>query len=154
LSGAVGSKANPTTWGASRYYVTSTNVTADTTRLQATGIDDKSGASQELVVKALPNTIWRYGLFGRETLHMDSNARVDSYNSLLGSYASQATNGSGSNTYALTNGDVGSNGDITMDQNAKVWGDAIPGPSHAATISGNAFVTGNTLPSPTQLDMP
>jgi hypothetical protein len=154
LGGSVGTRTNPTIWGASRFYVEATNVTPMITRLCATGIEDKNGASQELVVQAVPNTIWRYGLFGRETLHMDSNARVDSYNSTLGSYASQATNGSGSNTYALTNGDIGSNGDIVLDANAKVWGDAIPGPSHTATLNGNSVVTGNTLPSPALLDMP
>jgi hypothetical protein len=96
------------------------------------------------VVRQLPTTIWRFGAFGKEQLHMDSNARVDSYNSDSGTYALQDVNGSGSNQHGASNGDVGSNGDISLSQNAKVWGDATPGPAHNDTILGNAFVTGST----------
>jgi hypothetical protein len=153
-SGNVGTHANPAAWAGAQIWVQATPVTADVTRLTATGIDGRCGASQELDVRAVPNTIWRYGAFGREWMHMDSNARVDSYNSTLGTYASQAVNGSGANQYALANGDIGSNGDIGLDQNAKVWGDAIAGPSHTTTVLGNAVVTGTTIPSTQQIQFP
>jgi hypothetical protein len=143
-SGALGSSQAPVTWDKSRYYVTQQNVTADVIRLTATGLDDRTAARQELVVRQLPTTIWRFGAFGKEQLHMDSNARVDSYNSDSGTYALQDVNGSGSNQHGASNGDVGSNGDISLSQNAKVWGDATPGPAHNDTILGNAFVTGST----------
>jgi hypothetical protein len=154
LTGNVGSQGTPATWGPAHVWVQATNVTSDIVRLRATGIEDEAGASQELVVRAVPNTIWRYGAFGKEFLHMDSNARVDSYNSDLGTYAAQAVNGSGSSQYALTNGDVGSNGDISIDQNAKVWGDAVAGPSHTTTVLGNAVVTGSTTPASQQVELP
>jgi hypothetical protein len=143
-SGALGSSQAPVVWDKSHYYVTQQNVTADVIRLTATGLDDRAAARQELVVRQLPTTIWRFGAFGKETLHMDSNSRVDSYNSDTGTYALQNVNGSGTNKHAASNGDVGSNGDISLSQNAKVWGDATPGPSHNDTILGNAFVTGST----------
>jgi hypothetical protein len=143
-SGALGSSQAPVVWDKSHYYVTQQNVTADILRLTATGLDDRAAARQELVVRQLPTTIWRFGAFGKEDLHMDSNARVDSYNSDTGTYILQDVNGSGTNTHAASNGDVGSNGDISLSQNAKVWGDATPGPSHNDTILGNAFVTGST----------
>ena len=152
VSGNVGSQANPVTWAGTQVWVQATPVTADVTRLVATGVDGIVGASQELDVRAVPNTIWRYGAFGREWLHMDSNARVDSYNSSLGPY--NATNGSGSNAYASSNGDIGSNGDITLDQNAAVWGDAIAGPSHATTVTGNATVSGSLTPSSQLVNLP
>ena len=41
-----------------------------------------------------------------------------------------------------------------MDQNAKVWGDLVPGPSGTATVLGNAEVTGTTTSSPTKVEMP
>jgi hypothetical protein len=154
LAGDVGTQANPVAWGGAQIWVTATPVTATITRLTATGIEGRGGASQELDVKAIPNTIWQYGAFGREWLHQDSNARVDSYNSTLGTYASQAVNGNGQNQHANSNGDVGSNGDISLDQNAIVWGDAIAGPSHTATVLGNAIVTGSTTPATTQINLP
>jgi hypothetical protein len=153
-SGDVGTDAEPVEWGAARFWVEQDNLPAGIVRLRATGLDDRSGASMELVLRAVPSTIWRYGAFGREFLHMDSNARVDSFNSTLGTYASQAVHGSGSNMYALANGDVGSNGDVGLDQNAKVWGDGTPGPGHTTSVLGNAVLTGSTTAAPLPMEMP
>jgi hypothetical protein len=71
----------------------------------------------------------------------------------LGTYASQATNGSGSDQHADTDGDVGSNGDITLDQNSHVWGDANCGPDGTTTVLGNAVVAGSTTPAPEALEL-
>ena len=105
-------------------------------------------------MRAVPNTIWRFGLFGKDDFHMDSNARVDSYDSTAGNYAAQATNGSGGDIYARANGHVGTNRDLSLDANASVHGNATPGPSHTATITGNAVVSGSTAPAATQVEMP
>ena len=153
-SGALGSVDAPVGWDKSRYYVTQQNLTSDVIRLTATGFDDRAAARQELVVRQVPTTIWRFGAFGKEFVHMDANSRIDSYNSDLGPYSGQNINGAGTNRHAHEQGDTGSNGDIALDQNAKVWGDAIPGPGHMATVLGNAFVTGTTGAASQQLDMP
>lgn len=153
-AGTVGSAQAPLSWGGGTFYVEAVDLGNNLTQLQATGLGDRSGARQQLIVRAVPNTIWRFGAFGKEFLHMDSNARVDSYNSSLGTYASQATSGSGSTQHALTNGDVGSNGDVGMDQNSKVWGDAIAGMNHTTTVLGNAFVTGSTTPATADVEFP
>lgn len=154
LSGAIGTQSSPASLGKAQYWVTQTNVTSDVLRLLATGRDSRETARMELVVRRVPTTIWRFGAFGDEHVHLDSNARVDSYDSSLGSYDSQALNGSGSTQHASTNGDVGSNGSISMDQNSKVWGDAVAGPSHTTTVLGNAVVTGSTSPASQPLTMP
>ena len=153
-SGAVATQANPQSWGSSKFWVDAQPVTPDITRLRATGSDDKVGASEELVVRAVPNTIWRFGLFGKEGLHMDSNARVDSYDSTAGDYAAQAVNGPAADRYARQNGPVGSNSDVGLDANARVHGNATPGPNHTATVTGNAYVSGSTAPAATQMEMP
>jgi hypothetical protein len=153
-SGALGTQAAPLAWDTSNYWVTQNNIAADLIKLTATGLDERSAARMELVVRQVPNTIWRFGAFGKEYLHMDSNARVDSYNSDSGTYASQDVNDTGSNQHANTNGDVGSNGSISMDQNSKVWGDAMAGPDHSTTVLGNAFVTGSTVSSAQLVDLP
>jgi hypothetical protein len=153
-TGTVGSQQNPVAWAGSQYWVEAFNLSPSIIRLRANGIENGMGAAQELVVRAVPTTIWQYGAFGREYLHMDANARVDSYNSSLGTYASQAVNGSGNDQHALMNGDIGSNGSITLDVNGHVWGDAIAGPSHTTTVLGNAVVTGTTLPATSQVQLP
>ncbi len=153
-SGAIGTQNAPSTWGESTFWVTATALTPDVSRLTATALEDRDGARMELTVREVPNTIWRFAAFGREELHMDSNSRVDSYDSTIGTYASQAVNGSGTDQHALTNGDVGSNANVTMDQNSQVWGDATAGPDHFTYVTGNAEVTGSTTPMTEEVEFP
>jgi len=153
LSGNVGSPQNPVNWGGSTCWVEEFHITPSILRLRSSGVDNGTGSAEELVVRAVPNTIWMYGAFGREHLHMDAFARVDSYDSSLGSYASQAS-GSGYDLHALSNGDVGSNGDINMDVNGTVWGDAIAGPGRATTVLGNADVFGSTTAASQLVNLP
>jgi hypothetical protein len=153
-TGVLGTPLAPLPWGKSRFYVTRTDLSADVISLQSTGLDVRSAARMELVVRRVPTTMWRFGAFGKESFHMDSNARADSYDSSLGTYASQAINGTGSDRHGRTNGDVGSNGNVGLDQNGKVWGSALPGPGHTTTVLGNAMVTGSTTPLTTPMELP
>jgi hypothetical protein len=41
-----------------------------------------------------------------------------------------------------------------MDQNSKIWGDALAGPGHTTTVLGNAVVTGSTIPMSVPLELP
>ncbi|MFN9786142.1 MAG: hypothetical protein ACK57N_06145 [Planctomycetia bacterium] len=124
-------------------------------RLTATARANRAGARQELVLRAVPTTIWRFGAFGKEFLHLDSNARVDSYDSRDGSYASQVDAATtGSNAHARQNGDVGSNGDISLDQNAKVWGDAMAGVNGGTSVLGNAVLSGAQGNNTTDVELP
>lgn len=153
-TGVVGSTQAPVAYGLGQFWVERTNPDIDTVRLTATGLDDRGGARVELTLHREIDSLWRFGAFGDESLHMDSNARVDSYNSTTGTYASQAVNGSGTNMYANDEGDIGSNGNIDMDANSQVWGDAASGPSGTTTVGINAEVTGSTSPAPDTVDMP
>lgn len=122
-------------------------------RVTARASVGESNASAELILAQNVSSMWQYAAFGDTELHLDSNARVDSYNSELGLYATQVT-GSGSTAHALSNGDVGSNGDLDADSNVKIWGDATPGPGSTATITGNATVSGSTAAAPTPVAFP
>jgi hypothetical protein len=123
--------------------------------LVASARGQRGGARQVLVLRAVPNTIWRFGAFGKEFLHLDSNARIDSYDSRLGTYESQlVASPTGSNAHARQNGDVGSNGDVSLDQNAKVHGDAIAGVDHATIVLGNAVVTGERTTNTSEVELP
>ena len=88
-------------------------------------------------------------LFSDLPLELSSNPEVDSYDSRLGSYASQV-----SGKHALENGSVGSNSDIVLNSNVHVWGDATPGPGGTTTIPGSSSVSGSVTPLSAKVDLP
>lgn len=153
-SASMGSEQAPVDYGSAGFWVTETDMGGGVHSIVATGVENGVGSELEMVVQEVSNSFFSWAAFGDEGMTMSSNAQVDSYNSGLGSYDSQDINGSGSDSYASTNGNVGSNANVSMDQNAKVWGDLVPGPGGTATVLGNAEVTGTTTSSPTKVDMP
>jgi hypothetical protein len=106
----------------------------------------------EVLVESKTEGLFQYAAFGEDGVWLASNAQVDSYDSELGSYA--AVNGSGSSAWANDEATVGSNADIELSQNAKVWGQLAPGPGGVATVLGNAYATGGAYASPTPLVLP
>ncbi len=84
---------------------------------------------------------WTNGIFGDEELEFSSNAYVDSYDSRKGAYG-------GSNMGS--EGDVGTNGtdygDIDLDPNARIYGNAVSGPESTPEdviiLRGNAEIFG------------
>jgi len=153
-SGDLGNEEDPVAYGSGSYWVQATPAAADLTQLVATGREDRSGARLELTVQRTTSNLFEWGAFGDEGLLMDSNARVDSYVASLGSYVSQQVNGTGSSAYAKKNGDVGSNKNVVLKQNSKVYGDALPGPAGSTSVLGNAQVSGATAPLPELMEMP
>lgn len=154
-TGNLGSEEAPIAFGDSRYWVEAADLGANQMSLTATGLDDRAGSRVELVVQKGSGGIFSWGAFGDEFLEMESNAFMDSYDSSLGTYDSQDVNSSGSNSYALQNGDAGSNGDVELSQNAMVQGDALSGPSSSTTlIGGNVVVSGSTGQLSDSLEMP
>ena len=137
------------------YFVTSEDMGSGLTRLTATGSIGRTSTSVELVVRPTSSSFFNWAAFGDEGLTMDSNAMIDSYDSSLGTYAAQEVNGSGSDTYANENGDVGSNQDIELSSNSGVHGDGIPGVTGTVILNGsNTFVTGTTLPAADVIGLP
>lgn len=154
-TGDVGSLANPVESESTQYWVEATDLGNGLVTLSSTGLDGSNGSRVEVTMQQVNNSIWTWGAFGDESLMMDSNARVDSYDSTLGTYASQAVNGNGNSQFASSNGNVGSNGDVELDGNTKVYGSAICGPTAATTIGGNnVVVTGSTTPAASVQELP
>jgi hypothetical protein len=71
------------------------------------------------------------GLFGAVLVHLDNNATTNSYDSSVAG-----------STCTLNNGDVISNGAISLDNNAIVSGDATAGPGATPQAKNNAVITG------------
>jgi hypothetical protein len=87
--------------------------------------------------------------FAATSVLVSGSGIIDSYNSSAGTYASQV----GPGGHAGLTAQVASNGNITLNGAAKIWGNAIPGPGH--TVMGNvASVSGSTAPSSTMYPMP
>lgn len=84
-------------------------------------------------------------LFGREYVTMGGNATTDSYDSSVGGYG-------GKNV--LQTGSVRSNNDISLYENAAIRGDAMPGPDHEVSTTGNATVTGRSDPASDTKQLP
>ena len=142
LDANVGSLAQKQSWGGGRFWVSAAAAGPNLTRLTANGMENGVGKSQELVVRSVPVNMWTHALFGKDSINLDDSVRVDSYNSTLGTYASQVV-GAGNSAHALANGAVGSNGDIGVHPASWIWGNATPGPGHTVTLTGGS-VSGST----------
>lgn len=152
--GSLGGAKQRLDYGGGTYWVETQALGGSLLSLVSTGLDGTSAARIQVVLDLSAGSLFSWGAFGDEGLSMSSNTHIDSYDSGAGTYADQAVNGSGADTYANQNGNVGSNGSVTLDQNATVNGSAIPGPSGTTTVSDNAEVTGSTSPAPITSEMP
>jgi hypothetical protein len=155
-SGVLGSAQAPVTLDGGKAYVTATPFGPSNTllRLDAVGTSGKAKATSELVLKSNADPRDTWAAFGIDYLYLSSQAKVDSYDSALGTYAAQNVNGSGSNSYALMNGNTGSDGNINMSQNSLVFGSAQAGPGYTTAVLGNAAVSGTTAPMLTSITWP
>ena len=113
--------------------------------LRSTGTHGPMRQAIELIVTSeIPLQV---GLFGRENVTTTGTFGTDSYDSTLGSYASQVVG-----DHAGDRGSIASNGDIDLGGGV-IHGDATPGPGFQ--VSGDLDnVTGSTAPAPRQLQFP
>lgn len=147
-TGTLGGAGAPMVYDESVYWVEATDLGNGLTSLVSTGVDNDAGYRVEVVVEDTSSGMFRWGAFGDDQMTLDSNARTDSYDSSAGSYASQMVNKSKGKKYGKAGGHVGSNGGISLDSNAAVFGDAVPGPSSSVNTKGNSTVSGATTPAP------
>jgi hypothetical protein len=102
--GVIGSAQAPVSLGGLDYWVEANAVDGQVTALVATATDAHRQSRIELVVRNDSSEITDFGIFGKKLVDLKSNAKIDSYDSSLGTYASQV-----SGAYAHSNGNVGSN---------------------------------------------
>jgi Tfp pilus assembly protein PilX len=144
-SGTVGTAAAPAYFGGGVFWVQATDLGSARTRLEATALSGSGRAALEAVVEIhSPEPLFRSVLNSKDALGMAANVKVDSYESALGTYASQVTNSYNGLAYAKDNGDVCSNEDIRFASGAKVFGDATPGPGESCTFAASTYVSGST----------
>jgi hypothetical protein len=109
----------------------------------------RGGSAKITITRALrmeyKPTFRSHVLIGLNSITMSGSAYTDSYNSSNGAY-SPATAGK--------NGNIASDGNITLSNTAKVNGDARPGPTKTVTLNDSASVTGLKLPMSTAIVYP
>ncbi len=175
-TGAIGTQANPAYLGGGVFWVEATEgpaavgtlnretiVGAGQTYLEVTAMLGSGRYALGAVVEYddAESPLFETTLNSKEQLTLNSRVVIDSFDSAVGTYASQAVNSFTTTTstprtytYAGDNGDARSNADIVLNADATVLGDAIPGPSHAVTFANGSFVSGATTPALVPFDFP
>ena len=156
-SGNIGSEATPARLGNGLFWAESTDIGSGQKEVVITGMQGSGRYGIELIVDtggAATTPMFPSVVFSDEQLSIDSNQLIDSYDSSLGSYASQAVNLAHGATHANQNGSVGSNAGIVVSSNTKIFGDATPGPSYSVSLDSGVVVTGSTIPAPAPVPLP
>jgi hypothetical protein len=146
------------THGGASFEVTATQDpdAPDRWTLVSRGTSRSSTRTLDECVRRTAHTMFPDALLSRNSLVFGGKNQTDAYDSRLGTYASQAVHSDSGGTYALEGGDIGSNSGFIQLNGSSVYvrGDAIPGPLHTVTDSGNPTVTGDTTPRKNELDLP
>ena len=139
------------------YEVSATPHASVTDRWTLTGLAtrDLSRRRVEVGVRRRPGGAFMEGMYSREQLTLDGVTVTDSYDSRLGTYASQANSNDAHGSYARTRGHIGSGEDIVANGSSiGVRGNAIPGVDAEVLESGSPYILGDTYPRTQEVDLP
>ena len=119
--------------------------------LHSTGTLREEQRKVEAIVEPVEAVLFQRAALGTEHTYVGSNPTIDSYDSTLGSYASQAVNSYEGRTYALASGHVQSNASARFGwdlwSTPFVFGDFRPGPGCSVEwIATQGHVSGSTAP--------
>ena len=155
-SGNVATLDVPAYQGQGVFWVEAVPIAGDQIRLVSTALVGSGRVALEVTVEGNSNDspLFRTTLNSKDQLTMNADVMVDSYDSSVGSYASQAISVTDGLVHANVNGHVASNEDIILNANAHVFGDATPGPGHSVTFNMGSYVSGSTAPSASEFSFP
>jgi hypothetical protein len=156
-NGNVASQAQPATIGDGLCWVTATELGGDDHQLDSTGMCNSGRAGLRVVVHITYHPNFNYAVTSDLPMAVGSNFLIDSYDPALGLYASQPKRQIPGHIDWVVNtkGSLGSNSNIALSTNDRIYGDAHPGPGRSVTgVGGNTFATGSTTPSPTPVLFP
>ena len=122
-NGNVASQAAPAALGNGLFWVEATYLPNEQIRLLSVGLAGKGRAAIEAVVQLQPATWRTFGVFSKSSADMKGDFFMDSYDSNLGSYASQVPGGS---DHANANAVLGGNADVDVGRRSTIWGSLQP----------------------------
>ncbi|MFT5049393.1 MAG: hypothetical protein ACI8QZ_000786 [Chlamydiales bacterium] len=155
-TGNVGNAGTPVALGGGLFWVEAADIGGEQKRLTVTACIGSGRSSLDIVVEGdgVDNPLFHSTLSSRDTLTMSSTTMVDSYDSSVGTYASHTTTVTDGITRANANGHVSSNAGIVLNSDAKVIGDATPGPADVVSFATGSYVDGSTTPAPELMVFP
>ncbi len=122
--------------------------------VRSTGTVQGAETTIEVMLAPKYRSKFEYAAYGRDDFKMNGGGLIDSYDSDLGTYASQAVNGPdlGGHMYASDNALIGCNGTIKTAGNAQVHGDAVTSPTGIFDIGGVLYGDSIRQATPIVLD--
>lgn len=148
-TGNVGRMAIPAYQGGGLFWTEATPLANSRTQVVVIAM---AGSGRRAIEAVIDNGQPQQPLFAttltsKDVLTVNEDVAIDSYDSRVGTYASQATNTTLGVTHANMKGHVRSNSNIMMNARSKVFGDATPGPGHLVSSATDSYVSGSTMPA-------
>jgi hypothetical protein len=137
-TGQVGTEAEPAGYGGGLFWVDAVDLGGNQVQLESTGMWGAGRVTLGLVARGTVESVAGLGIYSDDSLEMNPNVFVDSFDSTLGTYAAQID--APSNFQAV----LGSNGDLKLASGGGVRGDVVAGPSGtidagSVPVSGAAY---------------
>ena len=147
-TGTIGSVEAPARFGDGLFWVTATEIAPNVIGLESTGMAGTGRATLSLVVRRTSRDVAALGVLGSQQVVLGKRARVDAYDSAGERGAPKLPERFDPTTGIAV--ELRSNGDIELGEDARVFGDAIPGPDGSVELDDDALVTGSTAPAPVE----
>lgn len=144
-SGTIGSESAPARFGDGLFWVTASELAPNVIGLESTGMAGTGRAKLSLVLRRTSRDVAALGVLGSSQVILGANARVDAYDS--GGAAGAPKLPERFDPASGVAVELRSNGDITLGEDARVFGDATPGPRGSVVIGDDALVSGSTAPA-------
>ena len=142
-TGAVGSQAAPAYFGHGLFWVESTPVGNALIQLRSSAMYARGRQSVEALVFRQRTDLLGMAIFSDQDLVVESGSLIDSFDSALGTYASQAPGGVGADGAILE-----SNRSISVLSSTDLHGDAHSGPGYNVDVKSSGSVSGTLQPIP------
>jgi hypothetical protein len=122
--------------------------------VRSTGTVEGAETTIEVILAPKYKSKFDYGAYGRDDFKMMGGGLIDSWDSGLGTYASQVINGpdGGGNMFAGDNARIACNGIIKLAGSSQVHGDAVTGPTGIFDLGGGLIGDTTRLATPIVLD--
>lgn len=140
-TGSVGSEDAPVFFGDGLFWVRADPVANDLVMLRSAAMYESGRAAVDQLVHRHLGSNSDTAIFSRQALRLEANVLIDSFDSRLGSYASQVSGG-----VASAGAVVESNSGIRVDSAGEIHGDIHPGVGHGVSSASSADVTGSLQP--------
>jgi len=144
-TGNVGREDAPAFYADGLLWVETDDVGNSLRRVRATAMVGSGRTSLEVLVFHYPPNFLTTALFSNQTLNVGASALIDSFDSVLGTYAAQVAASGGS--FVGSGAVLQSNSDVQLSSAVDIHGDVHPGDDGVVAIPNSSDVSGSLQPS-------